>query len=351
MKDQERNGKTMIVDEMELVSRLGDVEELPGEAFERARTVLHTAIDLEAAAETTPRPVLPRRPRRTVRRTIGIGIGFAAAAATVALVVATTTQLQTSPHRPAISVSAALGTNAPLMRLADNITVNNPVPVGDATLVLRTTTHPNQTPSNAADLYADSGSSYYAPSEGGLPAEIAAKNDRGTGASAREVAAAISAVTGNLATARKQMADAGFAPGLPVPPASTTADSSTAKPTPEPLGTPGGTMNVDNYVWENSMSALIAGAGNPQVRAGVLRILSTLSEVTVTNTTTSGQPTLTLTATGRALPANYQEVLTIDAHTGIPLAFAGGAPKHSPYVTIAYRVSRVNLSDIAAGKI
>ena len=58
----------------------------------------------------------------------------------------------------------------------------------------------------------------------------------------------------------------------------------------------------DDYIWENSLDALTAGAGKPQVRAGVLRILSTLPEVTVTRTTPGGQPTLTQRAGAPALP-------------------------------------------------
>jgi hypothetical protein len=107
---------------------------------------------------------------------------------------------------------------------------------------------------------------------------------------------------------------------------------------------------TDNYLWENSLDALTAGAGNPQVRVGVLRLLSTLPEVTVTNTTTDGQPTLTLAAGSPAFPDNYQEALTINARTGVPVAFAGGTPGQKPNVTIAYQVFRVTLAAIAAGK-
>jgi hypothetical protein len=35
-----------------------------------------------------------------------------------------------------------------------------------------------------------------------------------------------------------------------------------------------GGMQIDNYVWEGSEDALVAGSGNPQVRAGVLRLVS-----------------------------------------------------------------------------
>ena len=50
------------------------------------------------------------------------------------------------------------------------------------------------------------------------------------------------------------------------------------------------------HFWDNSIDALTWGAANPQIRAGVLRLLSTLPEVTVAKSTTGGQPTLTLTA-------------------------------------------------------
>ena len=82
----------------------------------------------------------------------------------------------------------------------------------------------------------------------------------------------------------------------------------------------------------------------------MLRLLSTLLEVTVTNTTTGGQPTLTLTAGSPAFPGNYREALTINAGTGVPVAFAGGTPGQKPDVTTTYQVFRVTLAAIAAGK-
>ena len=49
---------------------------------------------------------------------------------------------------------------------------------------------------------------------------------------------------------------------------------------------------IDSWVWGDATDALEAGAGNPQVRAGVLRLLSTVSGVVVTQGTLDGQPTL-----------------------------------------------------------
>jgi hypothetical protein len=107
---------------------------------------------------------------------------------------------------------------------------------------------------------------------------------------------------------------------------------------------------MDNEIWENSLDALQAGAGQPEVRAGVLRLLSTLPEVTVHSADVNGAAMLTLTATAPAMPANYQETLTINGTTGVPVNFAGGVPGHRPDTTSTYRVSRVTVAAIAAGK-
>jgi hypothetical protein len=125
-----------------------------------------------------------------------------------------------------------------------------------------------------------------------------------------------------------------------------------------------GGIQIDNYVWENCEDALVAGSGKPQVRAGVLRLVSALPGITVTHGTADGQPTLTLTAGAGELgfagtdeadpkagagPA-YQEAITINADTGIPLEFVGG-PAGQTAVTVTYVVTRVTLADIAAGKL
>jgi hypothetical protein len=94
--------------------------------------------------------------------------------------------------------------------------------------------------------------------------------------------------------------------------------------------------------------------------------VSLLPDITITHGTVGGQPTLTLTAGAGELgdvgttptkanpkgiggPA-YQEAITINANTGIPLGFTGGPAGQSPAVTVTYVVTRVNLADVAAGK-
>jgi hypothetical protein len=101
------------------------------------------------------------------------------------------------------------------------------------------------------------------------------------------------------------------------------------------------------------------------VRAGVLRLVSLLPDINVTRGSVDGQPTLTLTqttsageisraATGKANPKAetgpaYQEAITVNADTGIPLRIANG-PAGQVTGIVSYVVTRVNLADIAAGR-
>jgi len=303
---------------------------------------------------------IERRGRRYLRRRIaltraGLGAGLAAAVA-LTITVATqspgarpgtteprTTGSQTTgtgssgrpqavgqPRGPAPAghprTSASAGSGVTLTQLASYILAAGR-PSGDATLVIRNQSYPTGPTISVADLYTDSGEYFFAHTVGGLPGQIASHHNQGDGLFAREIAAAVSAGHGDLAAAREKMAEAAY-----------------------PGHTPASSDLADNYIWENSLDALTAGSGQPQVRAGVLRILSTLPEVAVTSTTTSGQPTLTLRASAPAAPATgYQETLVIGANSGIPVRFTGGVPGHAPGVTITYQVTRVTLSDIAAG--
>jgi hypothetical protein len=235
---------------------------------------------------------------------------------------------------PRHTTSAAAGpVTGPLVRLADYLQANPPKQTGDATLVLRSTNYPGTAPITVADLYADNGKYFFAQTRSGLPAEVRANHDQGNGIFAREIAAAIYAANGDLAVARQRMAQASGATG------------------------PIRSDVIDNAIWENAIQAVIAGVGNLQVRAGFLRIVSTLPEISVKNTTTDGQPALALTAGQEMfapnLPAktsNHEETLTINAQTGRPIMVAGGAPGATPDSVESYQISRVTLSDVAAGK-
>jgi len=291
-----------------------------------------------------------------VRRRVFAGSGvFATAAA------ATMVALSLGSVGPATPMAGA----AVLNHLAAHIQADTATPLpGDATLVLRTQSYPDGTSSSEADLYADNGEYFSTPSEQGLPAAIAENGNLSNGFTAREIKAALDAVNGDLATAVHEMAvapfDNGVKPSNTIVPLEQKINAQTnltaaqkaaliQKIVAEANSPSGQQAQTDNYIWMDSMDTLIEGAGNPDVRMGVLRILSTLSEVAVTNTTTNGQPTITLTAGSPAVGSNYQEAITIDANTGVPVSFAGGTPGQTPSVTISYQVSRVTVANIAAG--
>jgi hypothetical protein len=249
----------------------------------------------------------------------------------------------THPARTGASTGST-GAQPPLMKLAADVAAE-PRPTGDATLVERETATPGKASVNVWDLYTDDGRYFFSRTEAGLPAQVQKDNNQGGGQFGREVAAATYAVTGDLGTAALKMA---WPYATPVP-AWLSAQVKNMK----------AGAQIDNYVWEDCQDALIAGSGNPQVRAGVLRLVSALPGITVTRGTVDGQPALTLTAglaelgrvgtdtakakaMGEAGPA-YQEAITINADTGIPLKFAGG-PAGKAAVTVTYVVTRVNLA-------
>jgi hypothetical protein len=300
-----------------------------------------------------------RRRGRIARGGIGAGVVAVAAVAAVGVASAvpsapagTVRASGAHPAKTGASASSASSTDArpPLMKLAADLAAD-PRPAGDATLVERETGAPGQASINVWDLYTDDGRYFFSQTEAGLPAQVKANNNQGAGQFGREVAAAADAVTGDLDAAALKMA---WAPGTTPVPAWLSAQVKNMSV---------GGLQIDNYVWENCEDALVAGSGNPQVRAGVLRLVSALPGIAVTHGSVDGQPTLTLTAgaaevgyagTGQANPKAdtgpaYQEAITINADTGIPLGFAGG-PAGKVAVTVTYVVTRVNLADIAAGK-
>ena len=295
--------------------------------------------DLAAADVARGRRALSQRRRRRlagVAGTAAVGAAAVVFAATSApwsaAPAATGTPTGTAQARggahPATTGTSTGSTHAqqpPLVKLAAYLAAQ-PTPAGDATLVERETGAPGQASINVWDLYADDGRYFFSHTEAGLPAQVKENNNQGDGVFGREVAAATYAATGNLDTAELKMA---WAPDTTPVPAWLSAQLKDMS---------AGGLQIDNYVWENSEDALIAGSGNPQVRAGVLRLVSALPGISVTQGTVDGQPTLTLTAGAAELgtvgidkanpkveagPA-YQEAITINADTGVPLEIASG---------------------------
>jgi hypothetical protein len=288
---------------------------------------------------------------------VATGTGAAAVAAAVLLSAGNGTKLPaTSSH--AGNLQAAVRhhtTKSPLIRLADDVSASA-TPSGDATLVQRTTITGGQN-ITVYDLYGDNNTYYFSKDESGMPAQVSGNDSQAAGLFGREVAAAKKGATGNVQQAAIDIANAPdpnrkplITPGNSAPTAQETAAAQQkAKLTGVPPS-PGSLF--DNWAWEDSEDAMIAGAGDPQVRAGVLQILATLPGVTVTHgTSADGQPTLVLTGGADEVGSGYQEQLTVNAETGMPVQFVGGKPNGAAATTVNYQVRRVTLSDIAGGTV
>jgi hypothetical protein len=248
-----------------------------------------------------------------------------------------------APHTTVLHHHAG---GSPLVRLADYVSqsVN---PTGDATLVARTTTTTGGNSVTVYDLYADDGQYFFSPTEDGLETQVSTHHNLAGGLFAREIAAAKLAATGNVETAVQDMADAAdpsnvISPTQKVNPAVAAAKQAAT-------GEPQEGNLFDNWVWEDSQDAIIAGSGDPEVRVGVLRILAKLPGVTVTQGSSGDQPTLVLSAGTPEMGYDRTEQLTIDAHSGVPIQFVGGEPNQPPAGTVNYAVSRVTLANLPSG--
>jgi hypothetical protein len=354
------------VDEMDLVSQLKEAAPLRPGAYEQARTMLRvtmaesgSAPDLAPVPEIAPlrrgRPSRGRNRRGTLGQAgLGAGIGAAAAAA-IAFVV-------TSSPPPATSAPAPAAQSR-LISLAALIKASGGARPGNASLVIRTQTIGSRTPEITYNLYTDSGDLYVTDTRQALPAVIAHHDNLADGSGPREVAAARYAEAGDLSAARKRMVDATTNPfglGLSLAGQKAAWDQAVAanreiykeKGIPVPKRPTGQARqdDINNYVWNNSVDALTEGAGNPQVRAGVLRLLSTIPQVTVASSVTGGQPTLTLTAGSALFGGGSPQVLTVNARTGMPLRSVMDARGNELSSVTSYQVSRVTLADIETGR-
>jgi hypothetical protein len=109
-------------------------------------------------------------------------------------------------------------------------------------------------------------------------------------------------------------------------------------------------QQADNEIWSNCLYALNAGAANQQVRVGVLRLLATLPQVSVTPTVTDGQSSLTLTEAWEAPTGRAYDILVINAGTGLPIVTMTRQPDGELSGVTYYHASRITLADVAAGK-
>ncbi|GAA4596271.1 hypothetical protein GCM10023194_68040 [Planotetraspora phitsanulokensis] len=363
------------MDEMDLVSQLKEAAPLRPEAYERARMTLRGAMTESGPAPVQEMaPVLDAAPARRKRLsgprnrrvgilgkiTIGAGIGALAAATAIVLVAPSTPR----PAAPTGSTSQAPAANIKLVSLATDINASDGSLSGDASLVVNTQAIVGRSPYVTYSLYTDSGEYYVTDTQNALPGAIAGHDNLAEDVNAREVAAARYAATGNLDTARKQMINATPNPfGLGLSPAEQKAawDKALAEearilqqkgvktPPKRPTGKALQGL-INNHLWTNAVDALARGAANPKIRAGVLRLISTIPDVTVKDSTTGGQPTLTLTAGSALFQGSAEQVLTINAKTGMPIRSAVGAPGKKPDSVTTFKASRVSVADVKAGK-
>jgi hypothetical protein len=191
---------------------------------------------------------------------------------------------------------------------------------------------------------------------------IAQGQDVGQGAFKRSIAAALLAAKGDVVTGRAQMSVANYVGGKPS--AAAQAQGKRAEieklkaidkekhikyTPPKPLTPEQKQEQTDNLIWMNSNYALTAAPENPNVRAGVLRIMATMPNVTVTHTTTAGQATLTLSDSWPKLAGGGGESTVINARTGLPIASSDSEPG-MPSTTFYYHPKRVSLAEVKAGR-
>jgi hypothetical protein len=289
------------------------------------------------------------RRRRLAWGVTGGGAFAVAAVAAVAVTVAGGGVQAPAPDlaKPAATSGAATAATeeAPMVQLVSYLTTA-PQPAGDATLLLRSQVQADGSKIDVWDLHADNGDYYFARTRAALPAQVAGRKLQGeTDGRRKVVAAAKAAATGDLNDARAKMALA-YMPANPVveptieaPGVRHTLPAEVAKI----KGVPGGVVGntTDNWVWNNSMDALIVGAGDPVVRAGVLRLLGQMPDVTIKEGTSEGQAVFVLT-TDKIITGD-PETLTISAETGLPIRFASGG-------TTNYTVTRVTIADVRQGE-
>ncbi len=336
----------MIDDELDWLVLERPTRALTHTSTARARAALLDHI--EATAKALPPPVAPIRRRRPGRRQSILALTGIAAAAAVALLA--TGAFSGGAHVLGTQNASA----APLARLSAKIS-QSPAPIGDATLVLRQHQLADGHDFTGADLYTDDGRYFYATTREGLPATINGNEQQDDGSIQRELAAAVAALDAPLATARETMANATFDPNADMA-ALTAQGEKTAAAKIAALKNAGVTPEVhhltpeqhtNGMIWTNCLDALIAGAGRPDVRAGVLRLLSTIDVVSVEHTITDGRPTLDIRS--HVFPDGYEERLIVDADTGMPIRFIGGDQGQAPSVVVDYQVTRVTTADIANG--
>lgn len=363
------------MDEMDLASQAMEVTPWHPEAYERARTTLRVAM-AESQPEAPPVPAaipvqakvssLAGRRRRGALGTrgkigIGAGIGAVAAAAALVLVATSTPQPGTSTPPTGSAPHEAHAAASPLMTLAASIKTNNvSSAAGNATLVIADKDLGSKLVEVVYSLYTDSGALYLGDDKKTLMAEVVKNENQAESNNTRDVAAARYAASADLASARKRMVDVTpndyylsyaarkkiWDKNLPALLKLLREKGSKVVPT-MPSGQALQDL-INNALWNGCQDALQWSANDPQARAGVMRLLSTIPDLTVVHSSTDGQPTLTITA-GAARFQGIKQVLTVNAKTGEQVSSVESGAGLATAVETD-QVSRVTLAAVEAGK-
>jgi hypothetical protein len=381
-----------MTDELDLVGELGSAEPLRPEAYQRARAVLRAAmadpgtvrlLGATSAEETTMETKSTmetttatrhhesgqaiRRGRRlglAGRLGIGAGVAAAAAAAVVAVVLnSSATGGVVAAGDPSAATSGTVAADgsaerAPLMTLAGSIKTLTPSG-GDAWLVKATQVNGKKTMQVVYTLYTDDHAIFTGSSVQDIKLAITGRQDQmKDGGYAPLLKAAVAAADSSPADGRTQMLKAAGDRLVGLDPAEQKAEwdkqqaaaqviikqkGGNAKP--KPYSPQAVQQHLDNALWTYSTEALSAGDGNTQVRAGVLRLLSTISAVDVKKSATDGKATLTITAGPEVFGGEGGQVLTVDAETGMLVKSVSTIPG-LPQAATAYESSRVTQADL-----
>jgi len=303
------------------------------------------------------------RARQRHRRGLALRGATAAGAAVLAAVGLLAAVHGTGGTAAGTTASPAPAVNSKLMSLATLIKASSgPLP-GNASLVIQEQVIGGKPMQVSYGLYTDSGEMYSGDDKQTLAAAVAQHANLADFTNAREIAAARYAAAGDLATARVRMVNAlpndfflSFAARKKIWEEGAAARQALlrAKGVKTPLKMPMPTgkalqEEIDNSLWTASTIALSWGAGDPEIRAGVLRLVSTIPEVTVADSTAGGQPTLTITAGPAVFGGDGEQVLTVNARTGTPIRSVVTG-RGMPTSVETFQVSRVTLADIKAGK-
>ncbi|MGI5499838.1 hypothetical protein [Lentzea sp. CA-135723] len=336
------------------MKQMRDVQSPRPEAYDRARAALDAAM-----VEPESTVVRPRRWLSWPKVSVA---ALGAAAVVTAVVIGTTTGGGVPANEP---VAAPPAVDSPLVKLASQVQAAG-ARTGDASLIIKSVVAKDGSPYTFYTVYTDNGQTFHGEKPSDVTAAVRKGQNQATPFDAKVMEAArLAADPANVDKARIAMMDPLGSKGLGLSPAEqdalwekgyaeksrsiTEAGGQAPAPKPRPTGKEWENL-LSNHLWSNSTYALFIGAANPEVRAGVLNLLATMPEAKVGKGEVDGQATLILTGDASIQGGSGSHVVTIDAGTGLPIRseVVPGTDKQS---VANYRSSRVNLGDVAAGKI